>query len=73
MWNDSWLSEGFTNGFTTYHYSTRSIDGSYVDGVSITYGTPRKHIWTYGIGCTNIQPNSPYCPCSQYPGQLPPF
>ena len=22
------------------------IDGSYVDGVSLTYGSPRQHIWT---------------------------
>ena len=28
-----------------------SIDGPYVDGASITYGsTPRKHIWTYTSG-----------------------
>jgi hypothetical protein len=27
------------------------IDGSYVDGVSITHGqAPRHHIWTYAIG-----------------------
>ena len=29
---------------------TRSIDNSYVDGVSITYGNPRMHIWTYAVG-----------------------
>jgi hypothetical protein len=23
------------------------IDGSYVDGVSLTYGSPRQHIWTF--------------------------
>ena len=34
-----------------------SIDGPYVDGASITYGsTPRKHIWTYASGFT--------CPCN---------
>ena len=25
----------------------RSIDGYYVDGVSLTYGSPRQHIWTF--------------------------
>ena len=29
------------------HCSGRMIDEPYVDGVSVTYGTPRKHIWTY--------------------------
>ena len=35
-----------------------SIDGPYVDGVSVTYGsTPRKHIWTYTSGYLT-------CPCN---------
>ena len=34
------------------------IDGPYVDGVSVTYGsTPRKHIWTYTSGYST-------CPCN---------
>ena len=56
-------------------YPLRSINGPYVDGVSITYGTPRKHIWTYGIGYTdnaNHGSNPVNCPCSHYPGRLPP-
>ena len=24
-----------------------TIDGRYVDGVSLTYGSPRLHIWTF--------------------------
>ena len=35
-----------------------NINKPYVDGVSITYGYPRKHIWTYAG--TNGQQ---YCPC----------
>ena len=62
-----------TDGFASFHYSTRSINGPYVDGVSITYGTPRKHIWTYGIGNNDkSQIGRPNCPCSEFPGQLPP-
>ena len=68
--------KGSTDGFASWHYSARSINGPYVDGVSITYGTPRKHIWTYGIGYSdkyNALPKYPVnCPCSQYPGKLPP-
>ena len=61
-----------TDGFQT---SVKSINGPYVDGVSITYGNPRKHIWTYGIGHTSDQdPAAPFnCPCSQFPGPLPSF
>ena len=30
--------------------SLESINDAYVDGVSITYGNPRMHLWTYAIG-----------------------
>ena len=42
--------KGSTDGFSSVKLNSRSISGPYVDGVSITYGTPRKHIWTYAIG-----------------------
>ena len=65
-----------TDGFATFHFSNRSINGPYVDGISITYGTPRKHIWTYAIGNTdraNHLPQYPSnCPCSPFPGRSPP-
>jgi len=68
--------KGTTDGFAALHHNTRSIDGPYVDGVSITYGTPRVHVWTYGIGFTkkfNYLPDyATNCPCSRYPGKLPP-
>ena len=68
------IQKGTTDGFASLHYSSRSINGPYVDGVSITYGTPRKHIWTYGIGNSDKRkPKQPVnCPCSQYSGRLPP-
>ena len=43
------------------------IDTSYVDGVSITHGSPRKHIWTFASGLqdTVTSPNKkPFCPCN---------
>ena len=68
--------KGTTDGFASYQYSARSINDPYVDGISITYGTPRKHIWTYGIGYSDKHKSLPKypsnCPCSQYPGKLPP-
>ena len=42
-----------------------TLDGIYVDGVSVTHGTPRSHIWTYAAG-TSEEPNSAIianCPC----------
>jgi hypothetical protein len=40
------------------------INGIYVDGLSITHGTRRKHIWTFAAGWS--QSSSSYnCPCSQ--------
>ena len=44
---------------------SRSIDTSYVDGVSVTRGSPRQHIWTFAAG-VNEQPTYNLCctcPC----------
>lgn len=39
----------------------RGLDGMYLDGVSLTYGTPRQHIWSFfGLSTAAL----PYCPCS---------
>ena len=41
-----------------------NIDNVYVDGVSITRGRPRNHVWTYAIGFRQYNPSpSPHtCP-----------
>ena len=45
--------------------SNDSIDGYYVDGVSITHGSnPRKHIWTYICGQFEEGTNYQNCPCN---------
>ena len=65
--------KGSTDGFRAFAYSSKSIDGSYVDGVSITYGSPRKHIWTYAIGFNEVgHIRFSSCPCAQSGGALPP-
>ena len=33
----------------TYPYN-KAINGAYVDGISLTYGNPRKHLFTYACG-----------------------
>ena len=53
--------------------SSRSLDGVYVDGISITYGNPRKHVWTYAVGASDdYNYSQSNCPCAKYPGLDPP-
>ena len=60
-----------TDGFNHQPGVNDSINGPYVDGLSITHGTPRQHIWTYVVGL--IDPGGRAgCPCSPNPGVNPP-
>ena len=41
-----------------------TIDDAYADGVSVTHGSPRQHIWTFAAGGTDGNPAfSGVCPC----------
>ena len=43
--------------------STNNGINQYIDGVSLTHGSPRKHIWSFGAA--NRKSSSPYtCPCT---------
>ena len=46
--------------------SSPSIDSAYVDGVSLTRGSPRQHIWTLaaGIQKDNGDQHASLCPCN---------
>ena len=66
-----------------YHYfspdafghSSNNINSHYVDGVAITYGSPRQHLWTYAAGLSddgNHAGGRYNCPCAKYPGYNPP-
>ena len=62
---------GHTDAFTV---DSRSINGVYVDGLSITYSSPRRHLWTFA-SAVREGPSSytgSNCPCSNYPGSSPP-
>ena len=61
------IQYGSPNAFYPYHdQNQRSIDDYYVDGVSITYGNPRQHVWTFAAYRSD---DNTYlinlCPCSQ--------
>ena len=45
-------------------HAGQSINYGYVDGVSITYGSPRKHIWSFAGSYSEIGNNTnALCPC----------
>ena len=54
--------------------SNEPLSGNYVDGVSITYGTPPTHIWTYAAGFqeNTLEIPKSNCPCNTPPGTSPP-
>ena len=58
--------KGDTLAFWSSHPSfSKTIDESYVSGLSITYGSnPRQHIWTFASGRGERYNNPWNCPCS---------
>ena len=71
---------GYQFGHTDVFYNRQvDIDSDYVDGLSITHGTPRTHIWTFAAGLSqNLIPGMELfaCPClaaeSGFTRQIPP-
>ena len=68
--------KGYQRGNTVAFYSSKhdtkkSIESYYVDGISITLGNPRKHVWTYAAGISDDYDYPTYnCPCAATPGLL---
>uniref|UniRef100_A0A1X7V0B7 Fibrinogen C-terminal domain-containing protein n=1 Tax=Amphimedon queenslandica TaxID=400682 RepID=A0A1X7V0B7_AMPQE len=66
--------EGYAKNTPDAFYNSdpqhNNIDSFYVDGVSITHGSPRQHVWTFAaLGATAITLGGKFnCPCS--PGSL---
>ena len=74
---DCFFPSAYAHGKVNYYNSitsSRSLDGVYVDGISITTGNPRKHVWTYAVGLSDDY-NYPQlnCPCAKTPGPDPPM
>ena len=53
---------GYQFGSTDSFRGTLSINTFYVDGISVTRGSPRQHIWTFATG-VDEQPTHPCCTC----------
>ena len=57
---------GDTNGFFPSYKTSIGIDDAYLNGVSITYGMPRRHVWSFVSGYSSTSDNYHYgwlCPC----------
>ena len=69
---------GSVDAFSHYALSNTSagdgsLDGIYLDGVSITHGFPRSHIWSFGAGHgVGGYGGSSRCPCDNQNRILPP-
>ena len=56
---------GYQKGSTDgVHTSINDINGIYLDGVSITRGSPRQHVWSYIAGYQSNGASSHTCPCN---------
>ena len=53
--------KGSTDGVNT---GRNNINGAYIDGVSITRGSPREHVWSYISGISSNTRSSYSCPCN---------
>ena len=55
---------GYQYGHTDGLYIYGSINSDYVEGVSITRGSPRQHVWTLIAGYSQLSTSSQSCPCN---------
>ena len=56
---------GTTNAFGPSYYANINIDGPYLDGISITAGQPRQHLWSYAA--KRSETTGEACPCNNNP------
>ena len=64
-----------TDAFSPYARNRGSIDGNFVDGIVLTHGSPRTHIWTFASGYTQYDTGDSRCPCNSgsHPYPIPPY
>ena len=56
---------GYQYGHTdSSFYNRNNLNSAYVDGVSITRGSPRQHVWTLMSGYSSSSAGSGSCPCN---------
>ena len=57
----------------TFRGARRDIDGPYLDGVSVTHGQPRQHIWSFVAGAYSLGNALHKCPCDGGDPAVPSF
>ena len=56
---------GSTNAFHS-SISNPNINSTYVDGISLTYGNPKKHVWIFAAALDEVGSHLPSnCPCTK--------
>ena len=57
---------GRPEGFGAFSHSQQdiSLDSYYIDGVSVTKGHPRQHIWSFVVGVDQTSDHTQVCPCT---------
>ena len=64
------------NSLDAFGHSSNDINSYYVDGIAITNGSPRQHLWSYAAGLSDDDgthlSGRLNCPCAKYPGRAPP-
>ena len=57
---------GGTESFRGHYWYNQNLEGYYVQGLSVTHGSPRHHIWTFAAGISKARRGNTYqCPCGQ--------
>ena len=69
--------KGTTDAFYNYYSHNSSISAEYVDGVSITHGSLKHHIWTFAAAYDELRADQWRCPCSRcdenFTGRIPSY
>ena len=54
---------GTPEGFRSYYRGQTTINDAYAAGVSLTYGSPRQHVWTFVASYAEGSQSNGACPC----------
>ena len=69
--------KGTTDAFYNHYSLNSSITSQYVDGVSVTHGSLKHHIWTFAAANDELRADQWRCPCSRcdrnFTGRVPSF
>ena len=57
--------KGTTDAFYNHYSCNSSISSAYVDGVSVTHGSLKHHIWTFAAANDELRADQWRCPCSR--------